>query len=88
LNITYFKLLGAERASTDNKFIYFFLSPDLDFGYKAGKEDLSFYATNEKSNGRILYAWLSSFISCYIYDNTIFFGSSDGALYVINISKD
>lgn len=57
----------------------------LDFPYKAGKEDLSLYATNVKVMNQF-YTLGSIVSSPAISGNTVFFGSTDGFLYAVSVS--
>lgn len=59
----------------------------LDFSYKAGKEDLSLYATNVKVMNQF-YTLGSIVSSPVISGNTVFFGSADGSLYALRVSDE
>ena len=58
---------------------------DLDFSYKAGKEDLSLYATSVKVMNEF-YTLGSIVSSPVVSGSTVYFGSSDGYLYAVNLT--
>jgi outer membrane protein assembly factor BamB len=59
---------------------------NLDFSYKAGKEDLSFYATSVKVMNEF-YKLGPIVSSPVISGNTIYFGSADSCLYAVRLTN-
>jgi eukaryotic-like serine/threonine-protein kinase len=59
---------------------------ELDFAYTAGKEDLTLYAPSVKVMNEF-YTLGSIVSSPAIYGNTIYFGSTDGYLYAIELTQ-
>jgi len=59
---------------------------DLDFGYAGSKEDLSLYSSSVKIMNDF-YTMGSIVSSPAINSNTIYFGSTDGFLYALNLTN-